>query len=314
MIERLYERVCAGELLGASDVSTLLNADFALLTELGEKIKIHFKGTETKTCAIINARSGLCSEDCAFCAQSAHFETGAPVYPFIDIDKIRKASEDLAKKGVERFSIVMSGLGPDDAEFEKVKKAVAVIREYGLTADASIGCLRFDQLMELKEAGVDAYHHNLEVSRSFFPQICSTHDYEKDVQTVRDSVRAGMYVCSGGIFGLGESWAHRAELAFTLRELGVQSVPVNFLNPIVGTPMGKMAVLGEEEAMRVIAVYRFLLADRDIRVCGGRSIVFGKDSALKVLKSGANGIMVGDYLTVKGVSMDADMRALRELG
>jgi len=310
MIDKLYEKSAAGEPLSASDISTIINSNLDTLLSYAEKLKILNKGEKADTCAIINARSGLCSEDCTFCAQSSHFNTGAPVYSFIDLEKIDAAAKDLAAKGVQRFSIVTSGIGPNDEEFQKIKEAMGIIKSHGLLPDASVGCLSYEQIMELKEAGMTAYHHNLEVSRSFFPNICSTHEYDRDVQTVRDSVNAGLYVCCGGIFGLGETWAHRAELAFLLKELGVQSVPINFLNPIPGTPMEGREVLSEDEALRIIAMYRFILPDRDIRVCGGRSIVFSDNSAQKVLRAGANGIMVGDYLTVKGVSIDEDMKNL----
>jgi len=312
MLRVIYEKSANLTKLSAGDINALVTANLDEILELAEKLKKKFKGTTPKTCAIINARSGLCSEDCSFCAQSSHFDTDAPVYKFIDLDKIDAASKDLAAKGVERFSIVTSGIGPDDTEFAKIKEAMKIIKSNGLIPDASVGCMSYERLMELKEAGMDAYHHNLEVARSFFPNICSTHDYERDVETVRDAVRAGLYVCCGGIFGLGESWAQRAELAFILYDLGVQSVPINFLNPIKGTPLDSREVLSEDEALRIIAMYRFILPDRDIRVCGGRSIVFSSESAEKVLSAGANGIMVGDYLTVKGVSIDSDMNVLKK--
>jgi len=310
MLKKIYEKSISGERLSAGDISTIVSSNLEELLTYAEEIKKKFKGDRAETCAIINARSGLCSEDCSFCAQSSHFNTGAPVYNFIDMDKIDKAASYLFSKGVKRFSVVTSGIGPDDEEFEKIKEAMGVIKKHGLLPDASVGCMSYERLLELKEAGMTAYHHNLEVSRSFFPQICSTHDYERDVDTVRDSVRAGLYVCCGGIFGLGESWAQRAELAFTLYDLGVHSIPINFLNPIKGTPMEANDVLSEEEALRIIAMYRFILSDRDIRVCGGRSIVFSDNSAEKVLRAGANAVMVGDYLTVKGVDIDDDMNAL----
>ncbi|ADD68477.1 biotin synthase [Denitrovibrio acetiphilus DSM 12809] len=310
MIRDIYEKIIAGGEAGAGDVSTIVNADLDELLFLAEQIKKQYKGIKAETCAIINARSGLCSEDCSFCAQSSHFSTGAPVYGFIDMERIDAAAKDLAAKGVKRFSIVTSGIGPNDEEFQKIKEAMGVINKHGLLADASVGCLSYEQLIELKEAGMTAYHHNLEVARSYFPEICSTHDYERDVETVRDSVRAGVYVCCGGIFGLGESWAHRAELAFILRGLNVDSVPINFLNPIKGTPMDNQQVLSEEEALRIVAMVRFILPKQDIRICGGRSIVFRENSAEKLLRAGANALMVGDYLTVKGVDIDDDMRAL----
>lgn len=312
MIEKIYKKAENCLNLTYEEAEELLNTDLELLMSYAEKLKIKFMGKEPQTCAIINARSGLCTENCAFCAQSSHFKTGAPVYEYLDLERIRKAAEDVSKKGVERFSIVTSGLGPDDEEFEKIKESLKIIASYGLKADASVGCMSYEKLMELKSVGLDAYHHNLEVSRSFFPSICSTHDYEDDVKTVRDAVRAGLYVCCGCIFGLGETWKHRYELAITLKELGVHSIPMNFLNPIKGTPMDSRPVMTEEEALRILSFFRFLLPDKSIRVCGGRSIVFAEDSAAKVLRAGASGIMVGDYLTVKGISMDEDMDYIRK--
>lgn len=313
MIENIYKKAEKLENITFDEAQELISADLDLVMSYAEKLRIKFMGNEPQTCAIINARSGLCTENCAFCAQSSHFKTGAPVYEYLDLERIRKAAEDVAAKGVERFAIVTSGLGPDGAEFEKIKESLKIIASYGLKADASVGCMTYDQLMELKEYGLDAYHHNLEVSRSYFPVICSTHDYEDDVQTVRAAVKAGLYVCSGCIFGLGEEWKHRYELAMTLKELGVQSIPMNFLNPIKGTPMDSRPVMTEEEALRILAYFRFLLPDKSIRVCGGRSLVFKGDSAQKVMRAGASGIMVGDYLTVKGISMDEDMEYVRKV-
>lgn len=313
MLEKIYEKTLGKESLTSDDIDIIIKSELEELCSYAALLRDRFTGTKPKTCAIINARSGLCSEDCSFCAQSAHFATDAPIYGFIDLDKIDAASKDLASKGVERFSIVMSGLGPDEFEFQQIREAMGIIKSHGLIPDASVGCMSYEKLMELKDAGMDAYHHNLEVSRSFFPHICTTHDYERDVETVRDSVKAGLYVCSGGIFGLGETWEHRVELALTLKELGVHSIPVNFLNPIPGTPMEDRPVLSEEEALRIVALYRFIMPDKDIRICGGRSLVFSGDSAAKVLDAGANGLMVGDYLTVKGVSMDDDMKVVRKL-
>jgi len=309
---KVYEKAIALEKLVKEDYQLILESDLEEVMKFAEMLKNDFIGEKPQTCAIINARSGLCSEDCSFCAQSSHFKTGAPVYDFIDLDKIDKAAKELAEKGVERFSVVTSGLGPDSEEFEKIKEAVRIIRSHGLIPDASVGCMSYEKLIELRDAGMDAYHHNLEVAGSFFDEICSTHEYDRDIQTVKNAVDAGLYVCCGGIFGLGESWSQRIELAELLRELGVHSVPINFLNPIAGTPMEGRPVMKEEEALRIIALYRFIMPDRSIRVCGGRSLVFSsKDSALQVLKAGASGVMVGDYLTVKGVSLDEDMDLLR---
>ncbi|WP_022850048.1 biotin synthase BioB [Limisalsivibrio acetivorans] len=284
--------------------------DEELFTQ-AESIKMKSFGSLMATCAIINARSGLCSEDCSFCAQSAHYSTDAPEYPFIDLKRIDEAAKSLAEKGVERFSIVMSGKGPTEDEFQKLKEGIGIIVSHGLLADASVGILSREQLIELKDAGMSAYHHNLETSRSFFPEVCTTHSYEEDVRAVRDSVELGLYVCSGGIFGLGESWMQRAELAYTLKELGVQSVPVNFLTPIPGTPAEGKGILDKNEALRITALMRMILPDRHIRICGGRNAVFGSDDS--IMHTGASGLMVGDYLTIKGVSLDEDMEKIKKL-
>lgn len=168
MLKDIFNKSINLERLSAGDISTIVTADLAEVSDYAEQIKRMHKGDEAKTCAIINARSGLCSEDCSFCAQSSHFDTGAPVYSFIDMAKIDAAAKDLAAKGVERFSVVTSGIGPDEQEFEKVKEAMGVIKSHGLIPDASVGCMSYERLMELKDAGMDAYHHNLEVARSFF--------------------------------------------------------------------------------------------------------------------------------------------------
>ncbi|MCD8552700.1 biotin synthase BioB [Seleniivibrio sp.] len=307
MIEKIYEKALGGGLICLSEACALIDGDLEGVMGYARRLRDRFTGKTVKTCAIVNARSGHCSEDCVFCAQSSHYGTKAPVFPFIDIAEIEKAAKRVKELGVERFSIVSSGLSPTPEEFLKIKQAVSLVSSIGLQTDISVGCLSYEQLKELKKAGLDSYHHNLETSRSFFPEICTTHSYDDDVNAVKEALRAGIDVCSGGIFGIGENWEHRYELAVLLRELGVQSVPINFLNPVAGTPKEGTDVLLEEEAMRIIAVYRFILPDRTLRVCGGRNAVFKADSAMKIFSAGASGMMVGDYLTVKGTDIFEDM-------
>lgn len=307
MIEKIYEKALGGGLICLSEACALIDGDLEEVMGYARRLRDRFTGKTVKTCAIVNARSGHCSEDCVFCAQSSHYGTKAPVFPFIDIAEIEKAAKRVKELGVERFSIVSSGLSPTPEEFLKIKQAVKLVSSIGLQTDISVGCLSYEQLKELKKAGLDSYHHNLETSRSFFPEICTTHSYDDDVNAVKEALRAGIDVCSGGIFGIGENWEHRYELAVLLRELGVQSVPINFLNPVAGTPKEGTDVLSEEEAMRIIAVYRFILPDRTLRVCGGRNAVFKADSAMKIFSAGASGMMVGDYLTVKGTDIFEDM-------
>jgi len=308
MIKKLFEKSISDSGISSDDAAFLVNADLYEILEYSHKIKkIKFQNN-VSTCAIINARSGLCSEDCTFCAQSSHHKTQAPVYDFIDLDRIRKASKELRKLNVERFSVVTSGITPTESEFELIIKAIKIIKDEGLLPDASVGCMTRDKLIKLKDAGLSAYHHNLETSRSFFPNICTTHSYDDDINTVKNAVDIGLYVCCGGIFGLGESWEQRIELAQTLKELKVQSVPVNFLNPIKGTPLENNVPVSEEEALRLLAIYRFMLPEAAIRVCGGRTTVFDEGSRIDVLSSGASGIMVGDYLTTKGGSVEEDLK------
>lgn len=310
-VKDLYEKTRSGKLLSESEYLNLVTQPLEELTYYAGLLKEENLGKEIETCAIINARSGLCSEDCSFCAQSSHYSTGAPVYEFIDLKKIESASEKLAEKGVQRFSVVTSGITPNEKEFELIVESVKIIKSKGLIPDVSVGILSEERLLKLKEAGLSGVHHNLETSRSFFPNICTTHSYEDDVNAVRDALSLGFYVCSGGIFGLGESWEQRVELAFTLKELNVQSVPINFLTPINGTPLEGRKSLSYEEAMKIIAVYRFILPDRQIRICGGRSVVFNREERKDILTSGAGAIMVGDYLTLKGASLDEDMSDLK---
>ncbi len=311
MIEKIYEKALAGELICLTDACALVDADMEELALYAGKLRDRFTGASVKTCAIVNARSGHCSEDCIFCAQSAHYGTQAPVFPFIDISGIERAAKRVKELGVERFSIVSSGLSPTPEEFQKIKQAVALVSAMGLQADVSVGCLSYERLVELKNVGLASYHHNLETSRSFFPNVCTTHSYDEDVNAIKEALRAGIEVCCGGIFGIGESWEDRYELAVLLRVLGVQSVPINFLNPVAGTPKEGTEVLAEEEAMRIISLYRFILPDRVLRICGGRNAVFKTDGARKTFSAGASGVMVGDYLTVKGTDISEDMEFIK---
>jgi len=238
-------------------------------------VRRKFLGRALSLCAIVNAKSGACSEDCAFCAQSSRHKTDSPRHGFLDPAEIGRAAAAMRARGAQRFGIVASGLAPSEGDFDKLLRAVELVAKAGLEADVSVGLLSRERLRRLKAAGLSGVHHNLEVARSFFPQICTTHDYEDDVEAVRLALAEGLFVCSGGIFGLGESWAQRAELAATLRDLGVANVPMNFLIPIPGTRMEGRAPLTPEEALRILALFRLMLPTAGLRVCGGRGTVFG---------------------------------------
>ena len=265
-------------------------------------------------CGILNAKSGRCPENCAFCAQSAHHETGAPVYPFVRQDVILQKAAEAARHGVRRFSLVVSGTMLDEKDVEPLCRAVErIIAETGMSVCGSLGILTPERAACYREAGVTRYHHNLETAESFFPNICTTHAYERDVESLRAARAAGMEVCSGGIIGLGESREQRAELAWTLAELGVDSVPINFLNAIPGTRLEHMPRLAPQEALRTIALFRIMHPGRDILIAGGRSHVLGEWQSW-LYAAGANGLMIGDYLTTSGAAFEADLAMMRTLG
>lgn len=316
----LAARILGGEPLEADEayalgrrVAEARGADARALAEAAVRIKeAAFPGTMS-LCAIVNAKSGKCSENCAFCAQSAHHSTGCGEYPFLGARRILEAARAMKAAGASRFSVVTSGKALTGRDFAELVEAVRGIRELGLAADASVGILPPGRLEELRRAGLDAYHHNLETARSFFPEICTTHAYDEDVDTVRAALAAGLTVCSGVLFGMGETWDQRVELALELRDLGVHSVPVNFLTPIPGTRLENRPVMTPEEAVKSTALLRFILPDRHIRICGGRPAVFGERRA-EILACGASGLMIGDYLTTPGGDAASDIADIARLG
>ncbi|MCA1981114.1 MAG: biotin synthase BioB, partial [Calditerrivibrio sp.] len=240
MLKQIKEEILNKGVLTNDQISYLINYpedSIEPLLDLAYEIKKFYFSKDIDLCSIVNVKSGLCSEDCTFCAQSSHYDTGAVTYEYIDDNRLKSAIEFYRSKGVKRFSIVTSGKTLDEKTFQKVLKDVAFVKSTGMIPDVSIGILSKEQLLKLKEAGLNGFHHNLETSRSFFKNICTTHDYEEDVETVKNAIEAGLYVCSGGIFGIGESWEDRLELAMELKDLKVPSIPINFLNPIKGTPL-----------------------------------------------------------------------------
>jgi len=317
-MKTIFKAALSGISLTDTQIRTLIDAqgtDLDTMLDYARQIREQTVGNTAHLCAIINARSGQCSEDCAFCAQSSHHGGKSETYPLIDTATALDAARRAKEQGAARFSLVTSGkvmIGDAFAHFQNMVQTLH--HETGLLIDVSPGILTKDQLIALKSAGASAYHHNLETARSFFPNVCTTHDYEEDVQAVKTAVNLGLYVCSGGIFGLGESWEQRVELAMTLKELNVDSVPVNFLHPIPGTPMENQPVLTPKEALKITALLRFLLPDKQIRICGGRETVFGANRKVDVLTAGASGLMIGDYLTVKGSDAVSDLDEIKKLG
>lgn len=306
----IAEQVISGEMIDteqARSLSLLKPASLPHLFAEASRIRESSFGNKVALCAIINAKSGLCPENCSFCAQSSHHSTGAALYPLLEEDTIVSQARAAAADGAVCYGIVTSGSGISAGEeLDRLCSAIRRIRGEGIVSPgASLGSINLETALRLKEAGLVTYHHNLETSRSFFPSICSTHDYEEDVSTVRCAKKAGLRVCSGGIFGLGESMDQRLEMAITLRELAVDSVPINFLDPVQGTPLEGFDELTPMECLHIIALYRFMLPAARLTVCGGR-VKNLRELQSWIFLAGADGLMTGNYLTKEGRRPDAD--------
>jgi len=296
-----YEEACELARLPGSETIDLLFCAY--------KIKEKFKNSSTVLCSIINAKSGFCSEDCAFCAQSSHHKTAIKTYDLMEEEEMIQNAIQFKKNGATRYSMVTSGYMLTDAEIDAICRSTsAIVRKTDLTVCASLGMLTEPRARRLKEGGTTVYHHNLETARSFFDKVCTTHNYDEDIETVKLVKSSGMKACSGGILGLGETWEQRVELACTLRDLDVDGIPLNFLNPIAGTKMEKRPLLAPFEALKCIALFRFLNPGKDILICGGREVTL-RDYQSWIMLAGANGFMIGNYLTTQGrnITMDMDM-------
>lgn len=316
MVDELIEKVMSGGTPTAEEARALLDARGADLSSVlagAHRIRERTFGNRIELCSIINAKSGRCAENCAFCAQSAHHSTAAPVYPLKSREEIVRGAHRAQAEGSHCYGIVTSGTRVREGEeFERILSAIREIRATtAIEPSASLGILDEQTARALADAGCATYHHNLETARSFFPNICTTHDYEEDVRTVRVAKAAGMKVCCGGIFGLGESLDQRVEMAFTIRELEVDSVPLNFLNPIAGTPLEGKHDLSPLDCLRIIALFRYLLPTRRISVCGGREPNL-RDFQSWIFMAGASGTMIGNYLTTSGRDSQMDLQMFRD--
>ena len=317
-LHKLTERILSGGAATQSDAETIASLhdqqDIIMLAAHANVLRNHFRGTRIQLCAIVNAKSGRCSEDCIFCAQSSHFRTDAATYPLLAAEDVMAGARAARKQGAGHFSIVTSGKGiTGTGEIQTICHYVQEIaRLEPLIPCASLGVLTKQEFVMLREAGLVRYHHNLETARSHFSSICTTHSYEERVQTIRTAQEAGFEVCAGGILGMGETPQQRIELAFTLRELGIESVPLNFLNPIPGTPAARYGLLPPLEILKSISLFRFILPDREIRICGGR------ETGLRTLQpliyiAGASGTMIGNYLTTSGRDPATDVQEIYDL-
>jgi biotin synthase len=315
-IDEITRRVLDGGAASAEEGRWLIRLEEDYLSWLmagADRIRRTFRGEAIEICAISNVRSGNCSENCGFCAQSGHYRTSAPRYDYITSEQLTAQAQRARAWGASDFGVVSKGWGVRSArERGQLVEYFAAMQE---TSDigrcASLGVLDDQTARELKAMGLENYHHNLETAESHFHRVCTTHTYQENIDTVQHAVNAGLRVCSGGILGMGESLDQRIELALTLRELGVESVPLNFLSPQEGTPFGQLEPLTPLEILHSIAVFRYMLPRAEIRIAGGRQ--FLRDLQAMIFMAGASGIMIGDYLTTKGRQVQDDLQMLRDL-
>lgn len=312
----ITERILNGGALTfeeALEIAEIQEEDLLELFIYANKLRSHFRKRFVDLCAIINAKSGACPEDCSFCAQSARHKTSVDVYPLVDKEVVMRKAEEAKGNGVRRFCIVISGRKASREDLKKIGKFIEGIRNMGLLPCATLGLLERDELLFLKDHGLERYHHNLETSERFFPNICSTHTFKEKLRTIETAKSLGLSVCSGGIFGLGEEWEDRIDMALTLRKLQVDSIPINFLIPIKGTPLEDIDMLSPLEALKIVSLYRFILPDREIRLCGGRAQVLGEFNSM-IFFAGADAILTGNYLTTTGRTYSDDLRLISLLG
>ena len=313
IINTLKEKIIGGGLIDKSEAMSLLNVDIEQLCAAADEIRSKLNGSKIDTCTILNGKSGLCTENCKYCAQSAHNHTGVKEYPMLTVSEIVEHGLENAKLGVDRFDVVTAGLRLYDAEVDTLCKAYSQIKEQtDLELCSSNGLLSYEQFVRLHDAGVTRIHNNLETSRRFFPSVCTTHTYDEKIETIRAAKKAGMEICSGGIIGMGETMEDRIDMALELQSLGVRSIPINVLMPIKGTALENQPPLSNEEILRTVALFRFINPKSDIRLAGGRKLL--EDHGRQAFKSGANASIIGNMLTSIGNNVDEDFAMFEELG
>lgn len=312
-VETLGNEIIAGKRITRQEAIALYEQPLEKLCQKADEIRRFFCTDGFDICTIVNGKSGRCSENCRFCAQSACNDTDIEEYPLLSQEEIVSYARVSDQQGVLRYSIVTSGKRLTEREVDQMCEAVRNIRkETDIAVCISFGLLNEEQYRKLKEAGVTRVHNNLETSRRNFPNICTSHTFDDKLMAIRAAQAAGLSVCSGGIVGLGESVEDRIDMALTLRQLGIKSVPVNLLNPIPGTPLEQNETLTAEEFRRIVAIYRFILPDADIRLAGGRGLL--PDKGRRCFLSGANAAISGDMLTTAGITVETDLNMLQELG
>lgn len=312
-IENLYKQVLEGYPISKEEAYRLNDYDVEVLRKYAKSIQEVLCGKTFDLCTIVNGKSGACSEDCKYCAQSAHYMTDIPTYHLLKPEVFIQDAHSHEQEGVLRYSIVTSGKKLSKKEIEDVSEIYKRISEKcNLKLCASHGLLEEDDFIKLKRAGVVRYHNNLETSRRYFSEVCSTHTFEDKIKTIKAAQKVGLQVCSGGLFGMGENMQDRIDMAFELRELGVQSIPINVLVPVAGTPMEHVESVSEIEILKSIAIYRFIHPQAFIRLAGGR--VRLTDNGRLAFEGGANATITGNLLTTCGNTIQDDLKMLKKLG
>lgn len=310
MLKQLVKKIIDGyRLTEKDDLNFLLDEDLDSLKFYANQIRQDVCGNHVNLCSIINGRSGKCPENCKFCAQSSHHKTNINQFDFLNKDYILSECKKAETKGVHRFSIVTAGRNLSDSEFELAIEAYKLIKQNcpHISICASHGLLTEDQFIRLRSAGVQTYHANIETSKRYFPNICTTHTFKDKIQCIKFAKKAGLNVCSGGIIGMGETWQDRIDMALTLSKLNVQSIPINALIPIKGTPLENNSLLDEKDIIRTIAIFRFINPEPYIRLAAGRNLL--SECGKEAFFSGANATITGDMLTTSGnnTHQDKDM-------
>ena len=313
LAEQLKEKVLGGNQITREEALKLYEEPLEKVCHAADEIRRFFCKDRFDLCTIVNGKSGKCSENCKFCAQSAYYHTSAKEYPLLETDEIVRQAAYNAERGIGRYSIVTSGRSLNDTEIEQMCEAIRAVKaKVGIEVCVSFGLLTEEQYCRVREAGASRVHNNLETSKRNFPNVCTTHTFDDKVAAIKAARAAGLSVCSGGIMGLGETIEDRIDMALVLRELGVKSIPVNMLNPIPGTPYEENARLTVDDMKRIVAVYRFIHPDAAIRLAGGRGLM--EDKGEGCFRSGANAAISGDMLTTAGYSIETDMEMLEKLG
>ena len=319
-ISALGEKVLGGGRITHDEAMFLFNlessADILDLLSWANRIREQFKGNKIHLCSIVNAKAGACSENCSFCSQSSHYQTGSPKYGFVDPEPVAEAAEEANKNSVTAVGLVAAWKGLNEGPLlDEICDRVREMKAAGKTRpDVSLGIIKSQRIADrLKEAGVECYGHNLESSRRFFPQTCTTHTFDDRLETIGYLKKAGIKICSGGIIGMGETREDRCDLAFELKAIGANVVPVNILNPIPGTPFAQNDPLPVMEILKTIACFRFILPRQEIMIAGGRTVNL-RDAQSMIFMAGASALMVGNYLTTLNQPVEKDLQMLKDLG